>query len=94
MQHRAGGPERANLAATRDIRTVWTSATMSISSDEVNYLVYRYLQESGFTHAAYTFGYESFIAKTSIAQGTVSPAAPSSPSFRRACSTWSWRGEP
>ena len=46
---------------------------MSISSDEVNYLVYRYLQESGFTHAAYTFGYESFIAKTSIAQGTELP---------------------
>ena len=64
---------------------------MSISSDEVNYLVYRYLQESGFTHAAYTFGYESFIAKTSIAQGTELPPAPSSPSFRRACSTWSSR---
>ena len=46
---------------------------MSISSDEVNYLVYRYLQESGFTHAAYTFGYESYIAKTSIAQGTELP---------------------
>jgi len=33
---------------------------MSISSDEVNFLVYRYLQESGFHHAAFTFGYESF----------------------------------
>lgn len=46
---------------------------MSISSDEVNYLVYRYLQESGFTHAAYTFGYESFIGKTSIARGVELP---------------------
>ena len=30
-------------------------------------------EESGFTHAAYTFGYESYIAKTSIAQGTELP---------------------
>lgn len=46
---------------------------MSISSDEVNYLVYRYLQESGFTHSAYTFGYESFVSKTSIARGVELP---------------------
>ena len=46
---------------------------MSISSDEVNFLVYRYLQESGFTHAAYTFGYESYVAKTTIASGTELP---------------------
>lgn len=44
---------------------------MSISSDEVNYLVFRYLQESGFSHSAYTFGYESYVAKTSIATGGV-----------------------
>ena len=48
---------------------------MSISSDEVNYLVYRYLQESGFTHAAYTFGYESYIQKTSIAGTDLPPGA-------------------
>ena len=30
---------------------------MSINSDELNYLVYRYLQESGFTHSAFTFAY-------------------------------------
>lgn len=29
---------------------------MSFTSDEVNFLVYRYLQESGFFHSAYTFG--------------------------------------
>ncbi|KAL3019578.1 hypothetical protein AAZX31_05G093600 [Glycine max] len=38
----------------------------SISSAELNYLVYRYLQESGFTHAAFTFGYEAGINKCSI----------------------------
>lgn len=46
---------------------------MSVSSDEVNYLVFRYLQESGFSHSAYTFGYESYVAKTSIASGVELP---------------------
>ena len=36
------------------------SIVMAISSDEVNFLVYRYLQESGFHHSAFAFGYESF----------------------------------
>ena len=32
---------------------------MSLASDEMNYLVYRYLLESGFTHSAFAFGHES-----------------------------------
>jgi transducin (beta)-like 1 len=39
---------------------------MSISSDEINFLIYRYLQESGFHHAAFSFGYESLIANSNI----------------------------
>lgn len=39
---------------------------MSISSDEVNYLVYRYLQEAGFKHSSFTFGNESMIAHANI----------------------------
>lgn len=39
---------------------------MSITSDEVNYLIYRYLQESGFHHSAFTFGNESMISKSNI----------------------------
>lgn len=46
---------------------------MSISSDEVNYLVYRYLQESGFQHSAFAFGYESFVHKTNFAGGSDIP---------------------
>ncbi|CAJ1942923.1 unnamed protein product [Sphenostylis stenocarpa] len=38
----------------------------SISAAELNFLVFRYLQESGFTHAAFTFGYEAGINKSSI----------------------------
>lgn len=48
---------------------------MSISSDEVNYLVYRYLQENGFSHSAFTFAYESLVAKSSVAQSDVPPGA-------------------
>ena len=48
---------------------------MSISSDEVNFLVYRYLQESGFHHAAFTFGYESFANRSTIPSNSVPPGA-------------------
>ncbi|GAB6020214.1 Transducin (beta)-like 1 X-linked receptor 1 [Chamberlinius hualienensis] len=48
---------------------------MSFSSDEVNFLVYRYLQESGFQHSAYTFGVESHISQSNINGALVPPAA-------------------
>jgi len=46
---------------------------MSLSSDELNLLVYRYLQESGFVHAAFTFAYESLITKSNISNKDVPP---------------------
>ncbi|XP_055071368.1 F-box-like/WD repeat-containing protein TBL1X isoform X2 [Misgurnus anguillicaudatus] len=48
---------------------------MSITSDEVNFLVYRYLQESGFSHSAFTFGIESHISQSNINGSLVPPAA-------------------
>ncbi|ROT72068.1 putative F-box-like/WD repeat-containing protein TBL1XR1 [Penaeus vannamei] len=48
---------------------------MSFTSDEVNFLVYRYLQESGFYHAAYVFGIESHISQSNINGALVPPAA-------------------
>ncbi|XP_015782775.1 F-box-like/WD repeat-containing protein TBL1XR1-A [Tetranychus urticae] len=48
---------------------------MSFSSDEVNYLVYRYLQESGYIHSAYTFGIESHINSSNINGSLVPPSA-------------------
>jgi len=48
---------------------------MSITSDEVNFLIYRYLQESGFHHAAFAFGYESLIANSNINGSEVLPGA-------------------
>lgn len=48
---------------------------MTYSSDEVNFLVYRYLQESGFQHSAYTFGIESHISQSNIDGALVPPAA-------------------
>mmetsp|Transcript_19688 Transcript_19688/g.64819 ORF Transcript_19688/g.64819 Transcript_19688/m.64819 type:complete len:497 (-) Transcript_19688:590-2080(-) len=40
---------------------------MALSAEEVNYLVYRYLQESGHLHSAFTFAYESLVTKSTIA---------------------------
>ena len=48
---------------------------MSFSSDEVNFLVYRYLQESGFTHSAFVFGAESLIVQSNINGALVPPCA-------------------
>lgn len=51
---------------------------MAISAEEVNFLVYRYLQESGHLHSAFTFAYESLITKSSVATihaGNVPPGA-------------------
>ncbi|EFA78669.1 putative protein serine/threonine kinase [Heterostelium album PN500] len=41
-------------------------SSMSIKSDEVNFLIYKYLQESGFHHSAFTFFNESCVAKSEI----------------------------
>ncbi|RMX60907.1 hypothetical protein pdam_00003460, partial [Pocillopora damicornis] len=60
---------------------------MSMSSDEVNFLVYRYLQESGefvyvpfvsslgFQHSAFTFGVESHVDQSNINGSIVPPGA-------------------
>jgi transducin (beta)-like 1 len=45
----------------------------TITSDEVNFLIYRYLLESGFKHAAFTFGYESQVQNSNI-NGSEVPA--------------------
>ncbi|KAF7638710.1 LisH domain-containing protein [Meloidogyne graminicola] len=39
---------------------------MAFNSDEVNLLVYRYLEESGFRHSAFTFGYESSVLNAGL----------------------------
>lgn len=47
----------------------------SITSVELNYLVFRYLQESGFTHAAFALGYEAGINKCHIDGNLVPPGS-------------------
>ncbi|KAL2499623.1 WD-40 repeat family protein [Abeliophyllum distichum] len=45
----------------------------SITSVELNYILFRYLQESGFTHTAFVFGYEAGINKSPIDGNLVPP---------------------
>uniref|UniRef100_A0A7S3VDE8 Anaphase-promoting complex subunit 4 WD40 domain-containing protein n=1 Tax=Chaetoceros debilis TaxID=122233 RepID=A0A7S3VDE8_9STRA len=49
--------------------------SMKVTSDEINILVYRYLQEAGFIHSAFTFAYESMIGKTTAAKANIPPGA-------------------
>mmetsp|Transcript_3593 Transcript_3593/g.12477 ORF Transcript_3593/g.12477 Transcript_3593/m.12477 type:complete len:275 (+) Transcript_3593:196-1020(+) len=46
-----------------------------LTADDVNFLVYRYLQESGFTHSAFTFGCESVVNRSAIDGADVPPGA-------------------
>ncbi|KAH6599203.1 hypothetical protein BASA50_003231 [Batrachochytrium salamandrivorans] len=48
---------------------------MSITSDEVNYLVYRYLLESGFSHSTFSFQHETAIHRAEIKGSSVRPGA-------------------
>lgn len=50
-------------------------AAPSITSNELNYLVFRYLQESGFTHSAFALGYEAGINKSPIDGNLIPPGA-------------------
>ena len=48
---------------------------MALSSDEVNYLLYRYMQEAGFSHSAFTFANESLLHRANINGAEVPPNA-------------------
>ncbi|KAK9053932.1 hypothetical protein SSX86_025007 [Deinandra increscens subsp. villosa] len=48
---------------------------INMNSQELNYLIYRYLHESGFIHAAFTFGYEAALNKSTIDGNLVPPGA-------------------
>ncbi|KAJ3123686.1 Transducin (beta)-like 1 X-linked receptor 1 [Nowakowskiella sp. JEL0407] len=48
---------------------------MSISSEEVNYLIYRYLLESGFVHTSFSFLNESNISKSHDKGSHIRPGA-------------------
>ncbi|XP_062184141.1 WD40 repeat-containing protein HOS15-like [Phragmites australis] len=47
----------------------------ALTSAELNFIVFRYLQESGFVHAAFTLGYEAGIHKGGIDGNLVPPGA-------------------
>ncbi|KAK1300445.1 Guanine nucleotide-binding protein subunit beta [Acorus calamus] len=46
-----------------------------LTSVELNYMVFRYLHESGFLHSAFTFGYEAGINKSPVDGDLVPPLA-------------------
>ena len=48
---------------------------MSVSADEINFLIRRYLQETGFTHTAYIFGNECMLDEANIHVSQLPPQA-------------------
>ncbi|KAL3785402.1 hypothetical protein ACHAWO_013589 [Cyclotella atomus] len=54
---------RKNGTAAAEAIAPLDSAPLSVTAEEINYLIYRYLQESGFTHTSFTFAHESLAGK-------------------------------
>lgn len=59
-----GPSSRGEPAETAQLKS--TGGLSALSSNEVNFLVYRYLLESGFGHAAFTFGCESDVDRIDV----------------------------
>jgi len=57
-------PQQQQPATNNDSATV--QPALHLSSDEVNYLIFRYLQESGFVHSSFTFVYESMLGRSNM----------------------------
>lgn len=68
-------PAAATSAGENGARGSSGRMAMQISSDEINVLIYRYLQESGFVHSAFTFAYESMIGRSNVSKANVPPGA-------------------
>ena len=52
-------PTEAQIATIAPLN----DAPLSVTAEEINYLIYRYLQESGFVHSSFTFAHESLAGK-------------------------------
>ena len=53
-----------------------TNRNLTVTSDEINLLVYRYLQESGFVHTAFAFAHESLVGRTNLGKGPAGALPP------------------
>lgn len=49
---------------------------MSLNTEEINLLVYKYLEEAGFSHSAFCFGHESLIARSAVANANSDDVPP------------------
>ena len=56
----------ANMGGVEEGHTASEAPPAGLSSGEVNFLVYRYLLESGFGHAAFAFGNESDVGRVDV----------------------------
>eukprot|EP01138_Halocafeteria_seosinensis_P001046 gb/GECG01001070.1/.p1 GENE.gb/GECG01001070.1/~~gb/GECG01001070.1/.p1 ORF type:complete len:536 (+),score=55.17 gb/GECG01001070.1/:1-1608(+) len=49
---------------------------MSLNTDEINLLVYKYLEEAGYSHSAFCFGHESLLTRSSITHSNAQEVPP------------------
>lgn len=70
----ASYPQRGSDRDARR-RVAHLGMSNTITSEEVNYLVFRYLLESGYTHSAFTFGHEALVLENDFDATGVPPGA-------------------
>ncbi|GAX21127.1 transducin (beta)-like 1 [Fistulifera solaris] len=58
--------EETSVELNENVLAATSRPQMTVSSDEVNYLVFRYLQECGFVHSAFSFAHESMLGRTGL----------------------------
>ncbi|KAL7430209.1 hypothetical protein ACHAXH_003892 [Discostella pseudostelligera] len=51
------------LTSTASSLPIYPPAPLSLTSEELNFLIYRYLQECGFVHSAFSFAHESGVGR-------------------------------
>lgn len=62
------------MLLSRAVSAIDTTLTaMSVSMDEINYLIWCYMQENGFPHTAFVFETESFTESTNICHSHIPP---------------------
>lgn len=57
------GKKSANGDATAAPQHPQLDTPLTVTAEEINYLIYRYLQESGFVHSSFAFAHESLAGK-------------------------------
>ena len=62
-EDKSNGEKKKTKSKNGEASSPLDAPPLSVTAEEINYLIYRYLQESGFVHSSFTFAHESLAGK-------------------------------